>query len=187
MAPCRYRRTSGGRREFCGAPTPSTALPDRGDPFRGRATAASTMLSQPVARKFAQNGGSPVSIAEEPAEAVGHAGVRITTDPGTANRREPLDRASHEFHPEQRVVEPHAQGRRYANRVIKRLDRLGGERSAIIEENRPRDHHRAGGCRSSQKNVSIAKRLAFITRVSNAVSASKISTPPATRPSSCAM
>ena len=81
-----------------------------------------------------------VLVAQEAAEAVGHAGVGIATDARPADRRQALDRAAHQVDADG-AVEPDGQGVEVRDRVVKRLDRLGREGAAVVED-RPRDHHR---------------------------------------------
>ena len=112
---------------------------DRRDPVRGRAATTADDVQPAVAGELAEHLGRVVPVSQEAAEAVGHAGVGVATDPGPADRGQALDRVAHLFDPD-RTVQTHAQSVAVRDRIIKRLDRLGRERTVVVED-RSRDHH----------------------------------------------
>ena len=139
-APCRCRSTSAGRSGPAAAATPSTASAIAAIQSGVVPQQPPTMLSQPLRANSPSDGRRVVLVAQEAAEAVGHAGVGIATDAGPADRRQALDRVAHQVDAD-RAVEPDGEGVEVRDRVVKRLDRLGRERAAVVED-RPRDHHR---------------------------------------------
>ena len=105
-----------------------------------------TMLSQPLRANSPSVAAVSVAVAEEAAEAVGHAGVRVATDVRLGDRRQGLDLAPHDVDADG-AVEADAQGVEVRDRVVERLDRLPREGPQALLEDRPGDHHRDAAAR----------------------------------------